>query len=78
VMNNYGIWANNLALPTGITTARDNEYVTYSSLAASNGHRLAYTNTSDPEGTYSLYGSNTEDDYMIVLLQGCAPATAVL
>lgn len=77
-MNNAGTLAVTADLPVGITGARDCEYVTYSSIASSNGHRMSYTNTSDPEGTYEAYGTDTEDDYMIVIVAGAYGNSAVL
>lgn len=41
--------------PNGITTARDCEYVTYSSLAGTVGHRLVYHNTSVAEDVFTEY-----------------------
>lgn len=77
-MNNAGKLAVTNAMPVGITQARDCEYVTYSSIASANGHRMSYTNTSDPEGSYEAYGTNTEDDYMIVIVAGAQASAAIL
>lgn len=54
--------------PNGITTARDCEYVTYSSLAGSIGHRLVYHNTSVAEDSFNDYGFSGESDYLQVLI----------
>lgn len=56
------------AAPNGITTARDCEYVTYSSLAGSIGHRLVYHNTSVAEDNFSDYGTYSETDYLQILI----------
>lgn len=77
-MNNAGVLATSTSLPVGITGARDCEYVTYSSIASSNGHRMSYTNTSDPEGAYGPYGTDEEDDYMIVIVAGAVGNSAIL
>lgn len=63
--------------PNGITTARDCEYVTYSSVAGSIGHRLVYHNTSVAEDAFIPYNQNGEPDYMEIIVQGAAPSTAV-
>lgn len=76
-MNNLGTYGTTNFLPTGITNARDCEYVTYSSVAGSSGHRLVYTNTSDPQGTYSAYGVNDEDDYLEVIVAGAHASSAI-
>jgi hypothetical protein len=38
--------------PTGITNARDREYVVYSSVAGSVGHRMAYLDSSVSDETF--------------------------
>lgn len=64
--------------PNGITTARDCEYVVYSSLAGSAGHRLCYYNSSNPGSAFDAYGLTQEADYLQVIIQGAQPSTAVL
>lgn len=40
------------AAPTGITAARDREYVVYSSVAGSVGHRMSYLDSSVADETF--------------------------
>lgn len=54
--------------PNGITTARDCEYVTYSSLAGTVGHRLVYHNTSVAEDVFTEYALVGESDYMEIII----------
>lgn len=77
-MNNLGnSTISTLALPTGITNARDCEYVVYSSLAGSIGHRLVYYNSSDPNGSFTQYDNPSENDYLEIIIQGAVASTAV-
>lgn len=46
VMSNGDSTIFTTSAPTGITNARDREYVTYSSVAGSSGHRLVYYDSS--------------------------------
>lgn len=64
--------------PNGITTARDCEYVTYSSLAGSVGHRMVYHNTSVAEDSFTAYDAIPEADYMEIIIQGAVGNTPVL
>lgn len=37
-----------------------------------------YYNTSDPNGSYTTYGTTPESDYMLVIIQGAQASTAVM
>jgi len=63
-MSNATTAAASLVAPNGVSTARDCEYVVYSALQASAGHRLVYFNSSDPNGSFTQYGQPSEYDYL--------------
>lgn len=50
--------------PHGVTNARDQEYVAYSSLAGSIGHRLVYHDSSVSDEQYIAYTTTPDADYM--------------
>lgn len=63
-MNNYTSLISATSAPNGITTARDCEYVVYSSVAGSVGHRLVYHNTSVAEDSFVNYVGAADTDYL--------------
>lgn len=69
-MNNKNDAISATSLPNGITTARDCEYVVYSSLSGSIGHRLVYHNTSVAEDSLQAYQTPSDNDYMQLIIQG--------
>jgi hypothetical protein len=54
--------------PTGITSARDREYVTYSSVAGVAGHRLVYYDSSVADESFVNYSSVTDRDFIEVIV----------
>jgi hypothetical protein len=67
-MNNGNTLYISSQAPNGITTARDCEYVTYSSVAGSIGHRLVYHNTSIAEDQFIPYSTSPEPDYIEIIV----------
>lgn len=57
VMSNGDSTVYTTTAPTGITNARDREYVTYSSIAGCSGHRLTYYDSSVSDEAFAGYGS---------------------
>lgn len=64
--------------PTGITNARDREYVVYSSVAGSAGHRVVYYDSSVADESFSPYSNVPDADFVEFIIQGAAASTDVL
>lgn len=76
-MNNNTNVISASSAPSGISTARDCEYVVYSSVAGSVGHRLVYHNTSVAEDSFYNYTGAADTDYLQIIVQGAVASTAV-
>lgn len=77
-MNNGSTLTVGATAPNGITSARDQEYVVFSSVAGSVGHRAVYHDSSVADESFTGYTSTPDGDFIELIIQGAQPSTPIM